>query len=293
MVRTRGIVYQQLATKQQIIEASTLGDTSGTTSQSTYSIWIYIKDWSVNYGKKKTIFKRSNGQNTSLMVYLDMYNPTLNIQIGTENINYKTISGSYIANANTSVSNDSFYIQYSNSGDVLKTTCDTNTQCYAYSTVPSGNGKYVINKNIPANYPTSLTDYIFPTLDSSQSYSYKLQTPNNFFNCNVANIEIQKWLNIVFSINTNNIDVYINGDLKKSCNSIDGVIAIDNNTDVIISPDGGFSGWNSKFQYWPKYINPQEAMKIYSQGHGASDDENLKINISLYEGDTRRANLVI
>ena len=47
------------ADTQQIIEASSLGNQTNTTNNCTYSIWIYVNDWSVNYGEEKVIFQRS------------------------------------------------------------------------------------------------------------------------------------------------------------------------------------------------------------------------------------------
>jgi hypothetical protein len=33
---------------------------------------------------------------------------------------------------------------------------------------------------------------------------------------------------------------------------------------------GGFSGWTSRFQYWPESSNPQQAWNVYKAGYGGS-----------------------
>jgi len=48
------------ATIEQTIQATSLTQsTSGTATNYTFSIWIYITDWSVNYGQQKIILKRN------------------------------------------------------------------------------------------------------------------------------------------------------------------------------------------------------------------------------------------
>ena len=64
---------------------------------------------------------------------------------------------------------------------------------------------------------------------------------------------------------------------------------IDSNANVFVTPNGGFSGWTSKFQYWPESCNPQKAWNIYKKGYGGSWLGNMfgkyTVKISLMEGD--------
>ena len=107
--------------------------------------------------------------------------------------------------------------------------------------------------------------------------------------CNVANVPIQKWVNLLVSVYGRTMDVYIDGKLVKTC-LLPGIAMIDSNANVYITPNGGFNGWTSKFQYWPNPLNPQDAWNTYSQGYGNSILGNLfgsyEIEISVLENGT-------
>jgi hypothetical protein len=85
--------------------------------------------------------------------------------------------------------------------------------------------------------------------------------------CNVSNIPIQKWVNLIVSVYGRSLDVYINGKLVKTC-LLPGVAMVNGNSDVFLTPSGGFSGYTSKFQYYPNAIDPQYAWNIYENGYG-------------------------
>jgi hypothetical protein len=47
------------------------------------------------------------------------------------------------------------------------------------------------------------------------------------------------------------------------------VAKINNDASVYVTPIGGFSGWTSKFQYYPNSVDPQTAWNIYEAGWGS------------------------
>lgn len=87
--------------------------------------------------------------------------------------------------------------------------------------------------------------------------------------CAVANIPIQKWVNIVISVYGRSLDVYLDGKLVRTC-VLPGVAKIDPNASVYITPKGGFSGWTSRFQYYSDSLSPQDVWNIYQKGWGGS-----------------------
>jgi hypothetical protein len=201
MLNKKKIVYQMSASTEQVIDATTFETLETNAQHETYSFWFYINDWSANFGEQKYLFKRANGSDSSLEVYLHETVPQLSIKVRLNPSGYKT--------------------------------------------------------------------------------------------CTLSDIELQKWNSLIFSINTSTIDIYMNGEMVQS-QYLDGIVNIDKSSNVIISPGGlGFNGWNSKFQYWTQYMNPNQVKHIYRQGHGAAEDKDLRVNISLYKGDVRRANIVI
>ena len=106
--------------------------------------------------------------------------------------------------------------------------------------------------------------------------------------CSIANVPIQKWVNLFVSVYGRTLDIYLDGKLVKTC-VLAGVAKIDSTAPIYVTPMGGFSGWTSKFQYWPASGNPQQAWNIYKSGYGGSLFGFLgkySVKIALMEGDT-------
>jgi len=87
--------------------------------------------------------------------------------------------------------------------------------------------------------------------------------------CNISNVPIQKWVNLLISTYGRTLDVYLDGKLVKTC-VLPGVAKINQSADVYVTPIGGFAGWTAKFQYYPNSTDPQTAFNIYQKGYGAS-----------------------
>ena len=92
--------------------------------------------------------------------------------------------------------------------------------------------------------------------------------------CEVPNIPIQKWVNLIISVYGRTLDVYIDGKLVKTC-LLPGIAKVDPNADLFITPNGGFNGWTSRTQYWAAPMNPDQAWSIYSKGFKDSNMLNL------------------
>ncbi len=87
--------------------------------------------------------------------------------------------------------------------------------------------------------------------------------------CNVANVPIQRWVNLIVSLYGRTLDVYIDGKLVRTC-VLPGVAKIANNAPVYVTPLGGFSGYTSNIHYYGDAVNPQQAYNIYRSGYGGS-----------------------
>jgi len=92
--------------------------------------------------------------------------------------------------------------------------------------------------------------------------------------CLISNIPIQSWVNLLISVYSTSMDVYINGKLVKTL-LLHGPVNVTavQNENIYITPAGkgglsGFDGWTSKFQYYPTSTNPQQAWNIYTKGYG-------------------------
>lgn len=99
-------------------------------------------------------------------------------------------------------------------------------------------------------------------------------TQPNVHKCVVKNFPLQKWVNLIVSLQGEHLDVYVDGKLHKTC-VLEGVAKVSSDADVLVTPAGGFSGWTSNFQYWDKASNPQEAYNIYRKGYGGGGLGNM------------------
>jgi hypothetical protein len=109
--------------------------------------------------------------------------------------------------------------------------------------------------------------------------------------CTVTNVPIQKWVNLTISVYGRTLDVYIDGKLVRTC-LLPGIASINNNSNIYVTPSGGFNGWTSKLQYFPNSINPQEAWNIYTRGYSdwLSSFTSYRVKISLVEnGNTQNS----
>ena len=76
-----------------------------------------------------------------------------------------------------------------------------------------------------------------------------------------------------------------------------GVANVNQNSNVYVTPRGGFEGSTSNFSYYPNALNPEQAWNIYENGYGNSILSNLfgtyQLNISLLQNGTQEASLTI
>jgi hypothetical protein len=114
--------------------------------------------------------------------------------------------------------------------------------------------------------------------------------------CSINNIPLQKWVNLIVSLYGRTLDLYLDGKLVRTC-VLPGVAKVSPETDIIVTPDGGFNGWTTNFQYWSDASNPQEAFNIYKGGFGGSILGNIfnkfKIKISFISDNKERSSFEI
>ena len=101
--------------------------------------------------------------------------------------------------------------------------------------------------------------------------------------CTIRNFPLQKWCNLIVSLNGRALDMYLDGKLVRTC-ILPAVSKVYSDSDVLVTPEGGFSGWTSNVQYWSHPLNPQEAYNIYKGGYGSGGlgglFEKYKIRVS-------------
>jgi hypothetical protein len=112
--------------------------------------------------------------------------------------------------------------------------------------------------------------------------------------CGVANIPLQKWVNLIVNVYGRSMDVYVDGKLVRTC-LLPGIASVNNNANIHVTPLGGFDGWTSKLQYFPNAINPQDAWNIYTRGYSSMSSmfNSYQIEVSLVENGTTQSTVTI
>jgi hypothetical protein len=116
------------------------------------------------------------------------------------------------------------------------------------------------------------------------------------FTCKVQDIPIQKWTNLIVTLNNRSLDTYVNGKLVKTC-ILPSPAYVDPAASIYLTPLTGFSGYTSRFNYWNDAVNPQQAWNIYKSGPGGHMFSNFlnqyKIQLSFLKGNNVEASITI
>ena len=114
--------------------------------------------------------------------------------------------------------------------------------------------------------------------------------------CGIANVPIQRWVNLIVSLYGRTLDVYLDGKLVRTC-VLPGIAKVNDSASVYVTPEGGFSGYTAKVQYFADATNPQEAYNIYRAGYGDSILGGLmnkyQIRISFLEDNVEQGSIEI
>ena len=125
----------------------------------------------------------------------------------------------------------------------------------------------VIFQRSDANNDPAPKVYLDPTTNNLQVSlaTYQSNSTSNVSLCGIDNIPIQAWTNFTMTLNNRALDLYLNGKLVRTC-VLPGVPKMNPASNVVVCPNGGFSGYLSNFQYIANAINPTQAYNIYKAG---------------------------
>ena len=133
-----------------------------------------------------------------------------------------------------------------------------NTQNYTYSiwfyvndwNYKYGESKIIFGRTDGGNDPSP--SVVLAPMENNLTISIAVYADNSsrgqIHTCNIANVPLQKWVNLIVSLNGRSVDIYLDGKLVRTC-VLPGVAKVNNSADVFLTPDGGFDGWISGFQY--------------------------------------------
>lgn len=131
---------------------------------------------------------------------------------------------------------------------------------FNYSLAIRTNAKTATSTANPLNL-TEISSLFGSTITTPADISNSL-TP-----CDIASVDLQKWVcvNIVYASKT--LDVYMDGKLARSC-ILDNMITIPADNKLTLFAKGGFGGYISNFRTHDYALNPEQIWRLYMAGPG-------------------------
>jgi hypothetical protein len=129
----------------------------------------------------------------------------------------------------------------------------------------------IMNPNVTL-HPTDNTLRVSVSIFPSNANSSKTEpapaghsgATDDVFTCDVPNIPLQTWTAVAVTVSSRNLDVYLNGNLVKSC-VLSGVPK-PSAGDIQLNSNGGFSGWMCSFYHYSKLLLPSDVQSFYNSG---------------------------
>jgi hypothetical protein len=90
-------------------------------------------------------------------------------------------------------------------------------------------------------------------------------TTGDMFTCTVENVPLQSWFAVSMTVFQRNLDIYINGQLVKSC-VLPGVPMLSSGAAQIGDTRNGFAGSLCTLNYTPRALTPSDATAFYNAG---------------------------
>jgi hypothetical protein len=108
--------------------------------------------------------------------------------------------------------------------------------------------------------------------------TYSLLDVNTIEIIEIKDIPVEKWVNVIFTLNHKKVNVYVNGLLKKS--HILKNIPRQNYYDTYIGDNNGFGGYISNLKYYDYSIHDYDIQKIMIKGPNINQKENKEIKFN-------------
>jgi len=132
-------------------------------------------------------------------------------------------------------------------------------------------GEQSIDSDTGLNFPNNSPGlYISPSTNELVVIMNTFKTINE--EIKIPNFPMNKWANVIIRVMSNTLDVYINGTLSKR--HILSSVPKQNNGNVYVASNGGFTGSLSNLRYFNYALQPGEILDITNTG------PNLTVNSS-------------
>jgi Concanavalin A-like lectin/glucanases superfamily len=116
----------------------------------------------------------------------------------------------------------------------------------------------------PTDNSLNVSVSVYPTDMKAGAAKPGANTTGDVFTCSVENVPLQSWFSVSVTVFQRNLDIYINGQLVKSC-ILPGVPKPATG-DIILNDAGGFSGSICNVHSYSSILNPADAKAFFSAG---------------------------
>ena len=268
---TKLIEGQQDATEYVMVDKSKI-PLSVQGNEYSISFWLFVKDYNYRYGSRKAVLYRGDKENENSNPYI-YFEPKSNdltvrvqLQSGTGMKQRRKEDNNTSEQFRVSMPLDYFNPMKSNvSGNEVMIENFDPTITPSSTPAPVGDVNDRLDRIELQLQKLSMVDKTTPPPSgTSSSDDQDQEQPNMYDECTLEDIPIQKWVHIVVSIYNNNIEIYMDGRLHKSCN-LSGYPK-PNLYNMHVSPNGGFNGFLAQLDYSNSALPVDEIYKIYRRG---------------------------
>jgi hypothetical protein len=130
-----------------------------------------------------------------------------------------------------------------------------------FDTHQTESGEHYLSNNKPTNLVSDASVVFSP----NASILSGPPSPASTNACDVVHIDLQRWINLVVSVNGMTSDVYINGKLVRSC-LLDNYYQVPSNYKLSVLGNGGFGGSISTTQIYGQALSPDKVYQDYILG---------------------------
>ena len=283
-VETNGMAELEIGSEQL--------PTSSYSNEYSLSMWVYVDNFDYKHGERKFILRRGDIRSkVNPEIYLHPTQNTLqvNVSLATSDNNNTTTEATTTTTTTTteavtseepftnnefeernvsSVSDDKFIHNIANHYDNSFYNDVINTNELEYKAEASTLKALKHSPELNIVLEQFNTDGEKCDCDNSNQESESAAERKAFEDkcgkCMVKHFPLQKWVHLVVSQYNNVIDVYVDGKLYSSC-ALEGFpdISMDN---LVLSPDGGYSGKMSSVVYFNSALTQDDVYKIYVKG---------------------------
>ncbi len=111
------------------------------------------------------------------------------------------------------------------------------------------------------------TDYTLITNYTTLVGGSSIPTSSTMPQCDIQNVDMQRWINITVAVSGRIMDVYLDGKLTRSCILPGTIRASDNGVQsIVMVPNSGFKGYFSRLRFYNKSPTPDQIYANYQAG---------------------------